>query len=197
MKIDERNIIEGLQDGNEESYIQLFREYYVPLCEYSRRYVNRKDVAEEIVSEVFFRIWKKRKLLHIKVSIKAYLFQSVCNNSLKYLQNFKKEENIEEFFNDNSIESIALAISEEKIEEQRVLMEELNLQLEEAINQLPTQQQRAFKLKRVEGKKNREVAEIMELSVKTVEMHLSKAMLTLRGKLIGYFSTFLLFILLK
>ena len=53
MKLEEINIVAGLQNGNEETYLLLFRKYYVSLCAYSRKYVGRKDVAEEIVSAVF------------------------------------------------------------------------------------------------------------------------------------------------
>jgi RNA polymerase sigma-70 factor (ECF subfamily) len=197
MKQNETNIIIGLQNGDEETYVQLFRQYYISLCAYSRRYVGRKDVAEEIVSEVFFKIWESRKSLQIKTSINAYLFKAVCNNSLYYLRNLKKEESLDEYFNKNEAENIGIAIAAHEIEEQSILMEQLNVQIEEVVNQLPPQQQTAFKLKRFEGKKNKEVAEIMGLSVKTVEMHLSKAMFTLREKLSGYIPVFLLFIFLR
>ncbi len=76
-------------------------------------------------------------------------------------------------------------------------MEELTARIEDAVNQLPLRQQMAFRLKRYEGKKNREIAAQMGLSVKTVEMHLSKAMLALRQSLKDYLPAFLLYMLLK
>ena len=191
------NILEGLSIGDEETYIFLFREYYVSLCAYSRRYVGRKDIAEEIVSDTFLKIWENRKQLEINTSIKAYLFHAVCNNSLNYLRKLKAESNLEEYFREASSENIGFEVPFEDIEEKSLMMEDMSVKIEAAVNLLPEQQQRAFRLKRLEGKKTKEVAEIMGLSVKTIEMHLSKATLHLRKYLKDYLPSFMLFLLLK
>ncbi len=191
------NIVSGLTLGDEETYISLFREYYVALCSYARRYVGRKDIAEEIVSDTFLKIWETRKSLQINSSVKAYLFQAVCNNSLSYLRKLKKDLVLDEYFMDTVSENIGFSTIAEEMDEQSLTMENTNALIIEAINQLPEQQQKVFRLKRFEGKKNKEVAEILGLSVKTVEMHLSKATLNLRLKLKDYLPPFLLFLLLK
>ena len=97
MNKEEINIIERLKQGDEATYIIVFRDYYVPLCNYARRYLGRKELAEDIVSETFFNIWNRRTSLDIKVSLKSYLFQAVCKNSLNYLRKHKKEEMLEDF----------------------------------------------------------------------------------------------------
>ena len=191
------DIIKGLFIGDEETYIFLFREYYVSLCAYSRRYVGRKDIAEEIVSETFLKIWESRKRLEINISIKAYLFHAVCNNSLNYLRKLNAENNLGEYFRETSSENLGFEVPLEEIEEQSLIMENMSRKIEEAVNLLPEQQQRSFRLKRMEGRKTKEVAEIMGLSVKTIEMHLSKATLHLRQNLKDYLPSFLLFLLLK
>jgi len=191
------DIIKRLFIGDEETYIFLFREYYVSLCAYSRRYVGRKDIAEEIVSDTFLKIWERRKRLEINTSIKAYLFHAVCNNSLNYLRKLKAENNLEEYFWETSSENLGFEVTSEEIEEQSLIMENMNQKIELAVKKLPEQQQRAFRLKRLEGKKTKEVAEIMGLSVKTIEMHLSKATFHLRQNLKDYLPSFLLFLLLK
>ena len=191
------DIIKCLIIGDEETYIFLFREYYVSLCAYSRRYVGRKDIAEEIVSDTFLKIWENRKQLEINTSVKAYLFHAVCNNSLNYLRKLKTENNLEEYFRETSSENLGFEVTSEEIEEQSLMMEKMSQKIEAAVMMLPEQQQRAFRLKRMEGKKTKEVAEIMGLSVKTIEMHLSKATLHLRQYLKEYLPSFLLFLLLK
>ena len=190
-------VIKGLILGDEKTYISLFREYYVPLCAYSRRYVGRKDIAEEIVSDTFLKIWENRETIQIRTSVKAYLFHAVCNNSLNYLRKLKKEEILDEYFLETSSENIGFTSVSEEIEEQSLTLESINEKIEEAVSLLPEQQQKVFRLKRFEGKKNKEVAEIMGLSIKTVEMHLSKATLNLRKTLKDYLPSFLLFLLLK
>jgi len=191
------NIVKGLIIGDEETYISLFREYYVSLCSYSRRYVGRKDISEEIVSDTFLKIWENREKLNINISVKAYLFQAVCNNSLNYLRKLKEEEVLDEYFQETTAGNIGFADDSVELEEQSLILEDINEKIEEAVSLLPEQQQRAFRLKRFEGKKTKEVAELMGLSVKTIEMHLSKATLNLRKRLKDYLPAFLLFLLLK
>lgn len=191
------DVIEGLIIGDEETYISLFREYYVSLCSYSRRFVGRKDVAEEIVSETFFKIWENRAKIKITTSVKSYLFQAVNNNSLLYLRKLKNQKILDEYFQDTDYENIGFSEIPEESEESFLSIENINEKIEQAVSQLPQQQQKAFRLKRFEGKKNHEVAQIMGLSVKTVEMHLSKATLNLRQSLKDYLPPFLLFLFLN
>lgn len=191
------DIFKGLFIGDEETYIFLFREYYISLCAYSRRYVGRKDIAEEIVSDTFLKIWEYRKTISINTSVKAYLFNAVYNNSLNYLRKLKTENKLTQYFLETSSENMGLEVTFAEIEAQNLIMENMGTKIEEAVCRLPEQQQRVFRLRRFEGKKTREVAEIMGLSVKTIEMHLSKATLNLRQNLKEYLPTFLLFLLLK
>lgn len=181
-----------LQEGDDDTYVFLFRKYYVPLCAYARRYVGRKDVAEEIVSDTFFNLWRTRSNLEIHSSVKSYLFHAVCNNSLYYLRKLKKEDSLEDYFSATSAENMGFAAAAEGISSDSLILKELSDTIEQAVNLLPQQQQTAFRLKRYEGKKLKEIAQIMNLSVKTVEMHLSKAMLSLRRSLKDYLPAFVL-----
>jgi RNA polymerase sigma-70 factor (ECF subfamily) len=190
-------ITRKLQEGDDNTYVFLFRKYYVPLCSYAMRYVGRKDVAEEIVSDTFFNIWNNRTTLEIHSSVKGYLFHAVCNNSLNYLRKLKKEERLDDFFKDNSSGNLGFACTTEELPSDSLILKDLTETIDKAVTSLPPQQQTVFRLKRYEGKKNREIAEIMGLSVKTVEMHLSKALLSLRKNLKEYLPEFLLFMLLK
>jgi RNA polymerase sigma-70 factor (ECF subfamily) len=192
------DIVEGLIQGQEEAYIYLFKEYFAELCAYAQRYVGRKEVAEEIVSEVFFLIWERRRTLHIRSSLRSYLFQSVYHNSISYLRELKKKETLLDYLERSFSEDAAFFfISEEESEQSLLLLEDLAEKIEKAISQLPPQQQKVFRLKRFEGKKNKEIAELLEVSVKTVELHLSRATLNLREKLNGLLPPFLLFILFR
>ncbi len=193
----ENILIAKLRQGDEETFIALFRHHYVSLCAYSRRYVGRVDIAEEIVSDTFLKMWEKRQTLEIRSSVKAYLFQAVCNNSLYFLRKLKSEEKLEDYFRDNLHENIATENSSFDLSEQSLLMEDVSAKIEEAINQLPPRQKKVFKLKRFENKKNKEIAEMMGISVKTVEMHLSKALLFLRSSLKDCWSSLLFVLLMK
>lgn len=191
------NISIKLRDGDQEAYIFLFRKYYVPLCTYSRRYVGRKDVAEEVVSETFFNVWRNRATLEIHSSVKGYLFHAVLNNSLNYLRKLRKEERLEDYFSDTADENIGFIMNAEEISSDSLILKDMAETIDRAVDQLPPQQQAVFRLKRYEGKKLGEIAQIMGISVKTVEMHLSKAMLTLRKSLKEYLPAFILYLLFE
>jgi len=197
MNITEAKILQKLKGGNEEAYVQLFRDYYIPLCIYARRYLGRRDLAEDIVSDTFFNIWRNRNKLEIKVSLKSYLFQAVCKNSLNYLRKTKKEESLEGYLGKYTVDNFRLANPSNELPSEHLILKELGEKIGQAVDRLPKQQQIVFRLKRYEGKKNREIAELMRLSEKTVEMHLHKANLSLRTHLKGFMKDFLLFILLN
>jgi RNA polymerase sigma-70 factor (ECF subfamily) len=197
MDTDISYITHKLREGDNDTYVFLFRKYYVPLCSYARRYVGRKDVAEEIVSETFFNIWRNRAKLEIRSSVKGYLFHAVCNNSLNYLRKLKNEESLDSFFKDNPSENIGFAFSSEELPSDSLMLKDLTKTIEDAVISLPPQQQTVFRLKRYEGKKNGEIAEIMGLSVKTVEMHLSRALLSLRKNLREYLPELILLLIMK
>lgn len=187
------DISSRLREGDPAIYDFLFRKYYVPLCVYAKRYVGRNDVAEEVVADTFFHIWNNRSSLQIHSSVKAYLFQAVCNNSLSYLRKLKKEELIEDFFQDTSWQNAGFACLVDEISQESLIFQETYDSIKNAINLLPPQQQAVFKYKRLEGKKIKEIAAIMNISVKTVEMHLSRALINLRHLLKEYLPAFLLF----
>jgi len=186
-----------LQEGDNDTYVLLFRKYYVPLCAYARRYVGRKDISEEIVSETFFHMWRNHANLEIRSSVKAYLFQAVCNNSLNYLRKLKKEEKLEDFFREPSSGNIGFAVTSEDIPSDSLILKDMSEIIFKAVKLLPSQQQTVFMLRRFEGRKMSEISEIMGISIKTTEMHLSKALVTLRKSLKEYLPGFLLLLLLK
>ncbi len=190
---DKGNIYAGLKNGDENIFIQLFREYYVCLCAYSRKYVGRKEIAEEIVTDIFYTLWKNRNELIITTSIKSYLFKAVFNNSIQYLRNLAKEKSLTDLYSGSEFPQFS--VSPDEMAEKSLLREDFFEKIEVAVMNLPPQQQQAFRLKRYEGKKNKEIAEIMGIAVKTVEMHLSKALLKLREDLKSSVGDFLFFLL--
>lgn len=192
---EKENIFTGLREGDENTYIRLFRQYYVCLCAYSQKYVCRKDIAEEIVTDIFYSLWKNRSDLNITTSIKSYLFKAAFNNSILYLRTLEKEKKLADFLMDADLPEFSL--SPDEMSERSIMREDFYEKMETAVSNLPPQQQQAFRLKRFEGKKNREIADIMGLAVKTVEMHLARAMVNLREELKKSVGDFIFFLLIK
>ncbi len=178
------NIFKKIKKGNEEAIDYIFNTYYTSLCIFANKYVENIDVAEDIVQELFIKIWEKREQLNINTSLKSYLFQSVnnsCLNHLKHLKirdNYKKQINYcktDEFNNDILVE------------------EELNLRIYNSIESLPKKCKIIFKLSRFKGLKHKEIAENLSISIKTVKVQIGKALKILRHDLQDYLPLLLIF----
>lgn len=172
-------IRKAFEQDSVKGYELLFRQYYSPLCSHAVRFVYNREVAEDLVAEVFYTFWKKKLHEQITTSFRAYLFTSVRNKSLTYIKwEFDKEksEDLEE--NDKASSTLE---PDEVME-----FDELYLHIEKTINLLPPQCQKVFLMSRFEGKSYKEIGEKLNVSGKAVEAHISKALITLRKALQNY-----------
>ena len=157
-----------------QSFEIIFNKYYNFLCNYALKFVSSPDVAEEVVSDVFFKVWKNRKKIVIKTSFESYLFRAVKNQSLDFLKS-KANQNL-------SLEDV-LPVYEKSsglTPEDILSYKELENKLEESIESLPPKCQRIFKSSRFEGLKYAEIAIKYGISVKTVETQMGRALSHLR-----------------
>jgi len=181
--LDSEAIIRNLLKSNPEKGFELiFKRYYKPLCSHAVRFVYSKELAEDIVSEIFANFWRKKHYENVATSFRAYLYRSVRNAIYNYLQSeYGKKSSAFAVVND----------VEEKIQEtdtphKILLFDELSRQIEEAVSSFPPQCQKVFILSRFEGKANKEIAEEMNIKLKTVEAHMMKALATLRNCMSAY-----------
>ena len=178
-------IFKRIKKGDESAFEELFRKYFTGLCIYAREFVKKNEVAEEIVEDVFCKIWEKRKSLEVTVSLKSYLYRSVYNTSLNYLKSEKHHMKNQDNLADN-FENMLPISTPGDITSSSLLSEELEMKIEQAINSLPEKSQIIFRLSRFEGLKYSEIAEKLNLSVKTVETQISRVLKKLRVQLKDY-----------
>ncbi|MBO0952682.1 RNA polymerase sigma-70 factor [Fibrella forsythiae] len=153
----------------------LFRRYYRPLCSQAVRFVHSRDVAEDLVSEVFLSFWKNQAHQHITTSYQAYLYAAVRNRAYTYLrQEFQQEASPSQAELDRTDPVGSLD------PEQLLQYTELYQRIEDTVRTLPPQCQRVFVMSRFEGKKHLEIADELKISPKTIEAHLSRALAKLR-----------------
>ncbi|GAB4025883.1 RNA polymerase sigma-70 factor [Spirosoma gilvum] len=158
-----------------EGYELLFRRYYRPLCNHAVRFVQSKEQAEDLVAEVFSAFWKGQMHLHITTSMRAYLFRSLRNRIYNHLR--------DELAHQPPTTDQLIDIAEPEDPQQILLFTELYTKVQAVIKALPPQCQRVFLMSRFENKKHREIADELSISVKAVEMHISKALNQLRTAL--------------
>ena len=169
----------------------LFRKYHAPLCSHAVRFVYSRQIAEDLVSEVFFQFFKTEAYQNITTSYISYLFRSVRNEAFTYLRReFGRTCPLDASY-ENQPDPQALSPDAE------VQYNNLFLKVNAAIAQLPTQCQRAFLLSRFENKKYHEIADELRISPKTVEVHISKALRYLRMALQGEWMLLFVFLLIR
>ncbi|HEV7350306.1 RNA polymerase sigma-70 factor [Telluribacter sp.] len=166
----------------------LFRKYHAPLCSHAVRFVYSRQIAEDLVSEVFYQFYRTQAYKNINTSYLSYLFRSVRNEAFTYLRReFGRTSPL-----DPSTEN--QPDSQQLTPEAEVQYNHLFLKVNEAIAQLPAQCQRVFLMSRFDNKKYHEIAEELRISPKTVEVHISKALRHLRDALRGEWLLLLLFL---
>lgn len=180
--------LHSIRSGDEKAFEQLFKLQYPALCGYARKYLDDIDQAEEVVQEMFFNFWQKKEKMEINTSLEAYLFRSVRNACLNYLKHLKIREQYK-LANNAEIRQ-----KEQEIHDSVVAME-LQEKIENVIDQLPPERKKIFKMSRYEELKYKEIGAKLNISVKTVEGQMSKALKYLRVHLSEYLSLFIVFII--
>lgn len=166
-------LIEGLKNGDQKVFNSIFEAYYAPLCRYCTRIVYDSVMAEEIVQDLFCKIWIKREEIEINSSLKSYLYKATMNHSINHLAHIKTEEKYRQFIGFNVNESLdyPLDILNEK---------DVKRVLSLALHQMPDKRRMIFEMSRYEDMKYHEIAEKLNISVKTVESQMAKALEYLR-----------------
>ena len=176
---DEIFIKKALQLNPKHGCELLFRRYYKPLCSHAIRYVYSKEIAEDLVSDVFCKFWKNESYKNITSSFRFYLFRSVRNTAFTYLRSeFNTLDRSEQYDMGEVAENLkadSICIYEETLARVKLL-----------VDSMPPQCKKIFLLSRFESKGNKEIAEELNLSLKTIEAHMGKALGIMRKGLKDY-----------
>ncbi|WP_209401433.1 RNA polymerase sigma factor [Pseudozobellia sp. WGM2] len=175
--LNNRDLLQHLKKGNEIAYTYLIELYYEKLCEYASNLARDSFRSEDIVQNVFIRMWQQREKLNFNISIKSYLYKSVYNEFVdQYRKDIAKtllEKKYIDFVNSN-IES-----SDNDKTERLIAL------VEKEIEQLPPKCKETFLLNKKEGLTYVEIAEFQNVSVGTVEKQMKKAFCLIRNKIKG------------
>lgn len=168
------------EDLDRSSFEELFRSFFPPLMTFAKKILLDEDDAREVVHQVFISVWEKRQEIDLSISLKSYLFTSVHNRSLNMIRDRKK-------FSSAEVPDVAGEWDVSSVIETM----ELEERIKEVINSLPEKCREVFELNRFDGLKYSEIAERLNISPKTVENQMSKALKILREKLSKYLSILL------
>jgi len=179
MVLKEQQHLRKIQKGDIQSFEKLFHRYYSGLCGYAETLVGKKEVAEEVVQDVFYNIWKNREALKISKSWQSYLYRAAFNNSMMYLRKMRREQPLNE---GGSLDPEVGTPDPSQL----MQLNEVSELVSKTLKDLPEKTREIFRLNRQEGLKYREIADRLSISVKTVEANMGKALKALRNNLEKY-----------
>jgi RNA polymerase sigma-70 factor, ECF subfamily len=166
----------SLREGSVEAFNLCYDLYYKPLCSYANLIVKNPEVAEEIIQNIFMEIWMNREKLPIHSSFKAYILTAVRNDCLDHLKHKKTVEKYMDQQIKNKIDAYDDIFSQ-------LIDKELQLHLNSAIQKLPEACRKVFELSRFHYNSYKEIAEKLNISIKTVENQIGKALKIVRKEL--------------
>jgi RNA polymerase sigma-70 factor (ECF subfamily) len=178
LQSENEDIISGLNQDDPRAMERVIEYYYASLCSFAKRYVGTVTLAEEVVSDVMFKVWQNRQTGYRPDTFREYLFMAVRNTAINYLEQQQNQRELAEEW--------AEKLRYELIEEtplDALIVSELQSKLDELMEALPEQCRKAFQLSRTEGLTYNEIADQMQISVNTVKHHIKVALLKLRDGL--------------
>lgn len=179
---------------SEKEYKEIFELYYVPLCYYARKFGLDHYESEEVVQQVFLKIWERRKKLLLEKSIQSYLYQSVKNEGINYLKQKKAFAKNKEEYTLKIKESEFFSMISEEDGTSAILARELEQKVNDAIEKLPEKCKEIFLLSRKEYLTMKDIADKLDISVNTVQKQISIAIFKLKDMLKGYITVLLVLI---
>lgn len=173
MKRNEQQLLERLKNDDEAAFKVLFNEFYSKLYYFVLEFVPLKDIAENIVQDTLVTLWNKRTQLKDDSNLTSYLFTVAKNNALKRLREKKYSQNL--FSNTIDVGELDLNVETlSTVDTSVCAFMDIDQIIQETLASLPPQCRKVFELSRFQEMKNREIAEELNISIKTVEAHISK-----------------------
>lgn len=175
-------LLQELKQGNRSVFEQIFKKYYTLLCLEAKGYISSYDLTEEIVCDIFTRLWQNRETLTITVSLREYLIKSLHNKCIDYLRRLQTKEFKNISIENNDPTAFTLSdLGESPLD--YIMTQELEEKIRNTIELLPPQYKRAFKLSRVKGLSYENIALEMNISVNSVKTNIRNALAFLRKEL--------------
>jgi RNA polymerase sigma-70 factor (ECF subfamily) len=171
----DQQLIFRIKNGDSTAFKQLFFSYCKPLIRFAYRFTRNVDLAEDLVQDVFLKIWSNRKGLNPQLNIKSYLYVAVKNQALKQLRHQQLWNKVEE--------KLKYYIPKTPTPEETFDTQEIESTVMEAIEALPERCRLIFTMNRFDRLTYSEIADILDLSVKTIETQMGRALRHLRKKL--------------
>lgn len=186
MTINNQALLSLLKKGNEASFKVVYDHFYARLYFFVSEYIPNRDLAENILQDTFLTLWEKKDQLIADTNLNAYLYTVAKNFSLKKLRNDRYKQNI---IQTSALSPTELELQSEalrKLDTSELIFEEMEAIISQTLSSLSPQCRLVFEMSRFQDLKNGEIAEKLNISPKTVEGHMTKALKTFKTSLKDY-----------
>ena len=182
--------VSGIRNNSAADFEAMYRFYYENLCQFAHRFVNDTATSEDLVHNVFLNIWKNRADWILRGSLRTYLYQSVRNQAMNHLAHKKVQ-------NRSRLENLSIIPDPNRMNpEEKFTDEEFEEAVRKAVEQLPERRRIIWLMHREDKLTYREIAEVLDLSIKTVETQMSRSLKFLRERLTEFLPFVALIIIL-
>lgn len=179
----EKILIAGLIQDNESAFCELYALYKNRLMFFAMKFLKSKEFAEDVFQDAFTSVWQNRRFLNPDSPFAPYVYTIVKNRILNLLAGIEKEQQLKNIILSGSVDMT-------NDTEDKILDDDLNQLLEKALLDLTSQQRRIFDMSRKEMKSHKEIAEELNISVYTVQQHISASLKVIRSYLVKYSGTY-------
>ncbi len=189
-------LLKAASTGDEKAFEQLYKLYFPRLYTFSLRIVNENDLAKDVVQNVFIRLWESPELF-LHEHPEAFMYKMVRNASLNHIRHLKVVDNLKIQVKDQYLGEKLYYIDMVGNEPYVLIEKELQEQVAKVMDSLPDKCRTVFHLSRIEGLKNKEIADRLNINIKTVEKHVSKALDVFRERFSDYLPFSVLLLILQ
>lgn len=171
----EKELLRDLKLGNIKVFDTIFKTYYSSLCLYANDFVRSKDISEEIVQEVFIKLWENHSTIDIQKSLKAYLYRMVYYSSLDHIRKYKERKHKEIPVDESASQIDMLIFEAPEVSFDTAYSEQMETDLEKAIESLPSQCREIFGMSRFKQLSYPQIADHLQISVSSVKAQMRRA----------------------
>jgi RNA polymerase sigma-70 factor (ECF subfamily) len=171
-------LFDRLRSGRQDAFDAIFHTYYVRLVGLAESMLRDRAAGEEIVQDVMLELWRRRSTLTVETSLRAYLFRATRNRALNHIRHQRVSQRSDVHA---AADLVAAPTADAQLTEQ-----EIDAAVRQALTQLPARCREVFELSRMHGLKYAEIARVLDISVKTVEAQMGKALRIMREEMRGW-----------
>lgn len=189
-------LFHAASEGDEKAFEQLYKLYFPRLYSFALKIIADSDLAKDTVQNVFIRLWETHETFRYEHP-EAFLYRMVRNASLNYVRHLKVVDNLKSKIKDQLLGEELYYIDLVGNEPYLLIEKELQEKVSEVMNSLPEKCRIVFRMSRIEGLKNQEIADRLNVSIKAVEKHISKALSVYRERFGGYVPMSVILLILR